>query len=398
MSEFQAQLDQEIEKQKEKSRIGQKALHEKKPLFCVAAFLKGLVVCTLFFAVIVVWAWVQKGQTENFFQDKLASKTAIIKQGSSNIYRLSDVQPVLTMPDVNLSKPPSATDPAPDSKDTAMAPLNPATPTSDALVAAPVPGLYESAASGLLPLARQEDGLTPFDAYKRPFQKNSDKPLLSIIVTDLGVSKRITEGVINNLAPEISLAFSPYAQDLKLYTDVARQKGHEVWLTLPMETAEYPAYDPGPSTLLINASVEQNQHRLVSTLATTQGYAGFISQKDHIFRQEDSDVNPAIQQIFSRGLAVIDSNTSVNSFVSNIASKNDYPHGKNNFWLDDDLSPLALNRKIRQIIEYGQGRGRVVVMLRPYPISLKTIQKFLNSAAAKEFQLAPVSAQVSYDG
>lgn len=386
MSEFQTQLEEEIEKRDQEKQdaisIDSAQYKNKKCFFSFGAFFKGLIVCSLFLSGILIWAWFKSEDTAKQLEEKLASKTAIVKEEISyGTYHIDEQKPVLTMP---------SADPGNVNNNAAN--------NEEALVPAPVPGLYETVTAGTLPLPRKDDGLTPFEAYKRPFQQVGDKPLISFVVMDMGISRKKAENIIKNFPPEVSLAFSTYARDLKLLTDTARQAGHEVWLTLPMETEDYPTHDPGPSTLLVNASVEKNQSRLVSVLASTQGYAGFISQKDHVFKQEDSNVNPAIQQIFSRGLAVLDSSTSSKSFTGNIATMNDYPHGKNNFWLDDDLSPSAFSIKLRQIIEYGNANGRVIVMLRPYPVSLRLVQKFLRSPAAKGFQLAPVSAQISYGG
>jgi len=64
--------------------------------------------------------------------------------------------------------------------------------------------------------------------------------------------------------------------------------------------------------------------------------------------------------------------------------------------MDDDLTPIGLNRQIRRMIELGTAKGRLVVMLNNYPTSLNALNKFLSSAAANDFQLAPLSAQVQY--
>jgi hypothetical protein len=407
MSEFQQQLDDEIEKREsEADKSGtEKNSPSKAPKsektgsknFSGSSFLKGLAVCFLFLLALVGWALFKADDTKAGLQSKLASKTAVVTQADSSVIRMGDAQPVLRMQPVKNKQPePAEQQPRPPVESEQDDALLSQYDGKAGLVPAPVPGLYENIPEGLAPKPRAEDGLTPFEAYKRPFDKNTQKPIVSFVVTDLGISRSVTEDVIDKFPPEISLSFSPYARDLKLLTDVARKAGHEVWLMLPLETRNYPLNDPGPSTLLVNASVEQNQRRLSSVLTSTQGYAGFVSEKDHVFRQEDADVNPNIKEIFDRGLAVLDSNTSVSSFVGGYAAQKDYPHTKNQFWLDEDLTPIAMNQQLRKMMEYAKGNGSVVMMLRPYPASLKAVQKFLQSDAAKEFQIAPVSAQVRY--
>ena len=400
MSDFQNQLDKEVEKRTQEGEIEEEisspSPQRSASKISLSAFAKAMLIGLLFFFGIAVWAGLKKDETQKNIQARLASKTAIVERNDSEVYRLSEVQSVLQIPPVNLED-------AFEQQQAAQAadPQEPVIASSpneeEALVRAPIPGLYESVSQGLLPAIRQNDGLKPFEAYKRPFQPETDKPLLSIVVVDMGLSRKMTEGLIQNLPPEISLTFSPYAKNLKLLTEVARGQGHETWLTLPLETRNYPFDDPGPSTILVNASVEQNKSRLTSLLGSAHGYVGFVTQKDHVFSREDAAINPSIEEIFSRGLAVVDANTSSRNFLTPIAFKNDYPNTKNNFWLDDNnLTPIAFNQQIRQAIEYGKASGGVIMMLRPYPASVKALQKFLNSAAADNFQLAPLSAQVVY--
>jgi polysaccharide deacetylase 2 family uncharacterized protein YibQ len=161
---------------------------------------------------------------------------------------------------------------------------------------------------------------------------------------------------------------------------------------LPLQTKDYPLVDSGPFTLLTGAQLEKNNDRLQQLLSNAKGQVGFIPNKDHVFKTEDVNVNPAIKKLLKKGFAILDSNTSGRSFVSDLAYKNDYPYGQNNFWLDDDLSPLGLNQRIRQMMDLAEATGSATMMLRPYPASIKALQKFLNSAAAEKFQLAPASA------
>ena len=370
------------------------------------AFLKGLVLIACVLGGLSLWAWLQTEKTMKDMMDRLPSKTAIIQTDAQNIYRMADAQPVLKMDSLKAEETQvgvsSSAQALPEKVEiddvSSSAAVQTDIMTGGALVAAPVPGLYESTGEGILPLPRVKDGLTPFEAYKKPFvYGDSTKPTIAIVITDMGISSKVTSSVINNFPPEISLVFSPYSHDLRTYTDEARAKGHEAWLTLPLETKDYPQDDPGPLTLLRNASTQKNQSRLVGLLSSTVGYAGFVTQKDHVFTSEDSSVNPAIQQIFSRGLAIIDTETTgAPHFAQKLAMANDYPIVKNQIWLDEYPSASVIRQNLESALEFASVGGKAVVMLRPHPVSLKEVQKFLKSPAASNFRLAPVSALVKY--
>ena len=122
-----------------------------------------------------------------------------------------------------------------------------------------------------------------------------------------------------------------------------------------------------------------------------------MSNKNHIFDTEAARTSPSLNEIYTRGLAIIDTKQSTKSFTRDIAVKYDAPYGRVDMWLDHDLTPAALNRQIRLMMDVARAKKQVIVMLNNYPASLKSLQKFLESNAAQEFQLAPLSAQVKYE-
>ncbi len=386
MSDFQNNLDEEIEKRRNSETESDNPTENKTKRisnsFSFRTFLSGLVICLGFTTCLIGWAWYKSKATNLALMEKLPSKTAIVEfvDGGPNV---ANSQTTLNIPS-NIPKVENADVDTNETEEPKVEKDDSSTPSK----------LTENSAYGLLPKIDETTGTKPFKAYQSPFEKKTDKPLLSFVISNLGLSATKTENIIENFPPQISLSFSPYSNNLELLTDTAQKDGHEIWLSLPMETRDYPLNDPGPSTLLINASAEKNQARLHNILGSTQGYVGFISPTNHIFKTEDANVNPSVKEIFERGLAIIDSNMSIRSFIGGLADRNDYPHAQNNLWLDDNLSPSSLNQNIRKITEYGEKNKNIIVMLRPYPSSLKAVQKFLNSNAADKFELAPVSAQL----
>ncbi|HPF79116.1 MAG TPA: hypothetical protein PLF01_07485, partial [Alphaproteobacteria bacterium] len=205
MSGFQEQLEKEMDKRglDKADAPSPSTASKKKSFFSFGAFLKGLFVGAIFFGGLIGWAVFKADDTAKSIQERLASKTAIVSRDDAEVYRIGDAQPVLRMPSVDLTnetpkEPSLETTEAPEEKepDANKGQKNP--DNKGPLVAAPVPGLYQTVSEGILPVIRKDDGLTPFDAYKRPFEKKSDKPLLSIVFYDAGLSRKTTEGLLEN--------------------------------------------------------------------------------------------------------------------------------------------------------------------------------------------------------
>lgn len=404
MNDFKQQLNQEMERrglvEEETPQEPQAPKKIGARYFSILAFLKGLFLGLVVLGLLVGWAWYKQGETAQSMLSSLPSKTAIVQKDTSELFRLSDAKPTLSMAPVEekeveptIAVPPQEAVPLQQTQQVEKMENNP----SSGVNAAMMEGLYEPVANGkALPILDKKNKMSVFKAFRSPFTPEANKPTLSIVITDMGLSQKLTAEAIESLPAGVTFSFSPYAQKLNSLIEQARQDGHEAWLTLPMQTKDYPLHDPGPLALLTGVSVEQNTSRLHATLSAATGYVGLISQKDHSFRQEDTSVNPVFTEIFERGLAIVDSTPILYSFIEGLAEKKEYPHGKNNFWLDDSLSPVALNQSIRRMIEFGKQRGDVIVMVRPTSASLKALQKFLDSAAAKEFQIAPLSAKVKF--
>ena len=411
MSGFREQLSNELEKRHLSNNDDtqpvpppklEKTIQNKEPKFSFRTFSLGLILATLFLTGLVLWAFIIGDKTTLGIQKKLTSKTVLID--TVEPIKTIDVKPIVVTPpnaDAPIDAPQtpeSTTKPEITSPMTSEQTDLPTTPKTNGvpLVSAPIPGLYESTDNGLKPQIRAKDGLTPFNAYKKPFTATTGKPTISFVINNVGLSKDKTYGLIEKLPDTISLAFSPYASNTKQMQDMARQNGHEVWMVLPLETKDYPLRDPGPLTLLKNVSEEQNQSRLTKLLTNGSGYAGFISNKDHIFDSETARTSPSINEIYTRGLVIIDSKQSMSNFTKGLTAKYDAPYGKVDMWLDDELTPIALNRQIRQMIEIGKAKKSLVVMLNNYPASINALNKFLSASSADDFQLAPLSHQVQY--
>ncbi len=390
MAGFQDQLNKEIERRQldQQPDITNAPQDYKNKRFSFRTFLLGMFLNFIVLSLLGFWAFMNAKETNQTLSKTLSSKTVLIDKTddivAQPIIEEREVAPVIAIP--------------PNQNESVVEVVEENQPQtrSPALARAPIPGLYESVENGLLPIIRKKDGLTPFNAYKKPFSSTSDKPIISFVINEVGLSKTKTYALIENLDENITFSFSPYATNLKEMVDAARADNHEVWLSLPLENELYPINDSGPYTLLKNVSEKQNQDRLNSLLSSANGYAGFITNQDHVFDAETTKTSPTINNIYTRGLTVFDTKQASSHFNKILAAKYDSAYGIADLWLDNDLTPIAINRQIRKMIELANAKGKAVVMLNNYPTSINALNKFLSSTAAQQFQLAPLSYQVRY--
>ncbi len=87
-------------------------------------------------------------------------------------------------------------------------------PNASPLPRAPLAGLFEPGPNGPLPIVAS-NGRTPAQAYARPFTPQPNRPMVSVIIGGLGFNARATTQAIEELPPEVTLSFVPYASNLQ---------------------------------------------------------------------------------------------------------------------------------------------------------------------------------------
>jgi hypothetical protein len=259
----------------------------------------------------------------------------------------------------------------------------------------PVEGLFETTQQGRLPLIRPSDKLTPFAAYRRPFDQeaNRGKPIISIAVYDLGLSDSATSAAMRVLPPDVSLIMSPYMKSPEIYVTEARKKGHEVWLSLPVEVGNYPLIDPGPQTALIGAPEKDNLNKLYWTLGRATNYVGFVTPRDPAFIKAEQDMRPLMTRIYGCGLAFMDGALMPSLIPQTMAQSMSGAYGTVDVWVDATAQRENIADSLSQAENLARQQGFAAAIIHPYPLSYQMVQEWIATLPGKGIVLAPLSAQ-----
>ncbi|MEL6369623.1 MAG: divergent polysaccharide deacetylase family protein [Pseudomonadota bacterium] len=155
------------------------------------------------------------------------------------------------------------------------------------------------------------DGRKPATYYARPFEPQGNVPNLALIVGGLGLNRSLTERAIDELPPQITLAFAPYARDLEYWTARARSAGHEVLLELPMESGQGDDSALGPAALLSTRTEMENLQRLDWLLSRFQGYVGVTNYLGAKLSGDARAMSPILGKLRRAGLLYFDDTGSI---------------------------------------------------------------------------------------
>lgn len=258
----------------------------------------------------------------------------------------------------------------------------------------PLEGLFETTEQGKLPVIRQSDKMTSFDAYRRPFDGVvGGKPVVSLAIFDVGLSDSASNAALRAFPPEVSLVLSPYMTTPDLWVTEARTRGHELWLSLPVEVKDYPLVDPGPQTALIGAAEKDNLAKLYWVMSRATNYVGFVTPPDPTFIKAEQDMRPVMNRIYGRGLAFVDGSLMPSLIPKTMAQSMNAPYGTIDVWVDAPAEKESIAESLAQVEKLARDQGFAAAVIRPYPLSYQMVQEWVASLPSKGIVLAPLSAQ-----
>lgn len=258
----------------------------------------------------------------------------------------------------------------------------------------PDPKLVEQTDIGSLPIVGS-DGRKPWRVYSRPFNVLEKRPRVAVVMTGMGVSFNGTEAVVGVLPGEVSLAFAPFARKLSDWIDAARGAGHEVLINLPMEPRDYPRSDPGPFALMTGLDVQQNRRRLDWVLSRMTGYIGVSNYMGDRFTSSETAMRPVLRELQRRGLMFMDSMQSAVSVGPKMANSLKLPVAAVDRVIDSTVNRATIDRELAEIERIAKSRGNAVALARPYPVTVRRLQRWFAELDEKGLVLAPVSAVIA---
>ncbi len=265
-----------------------------------------------------------------------------------------------------------------------------AVPRSDKSLPRPAEGLLEDSAFGPLPKTGPEG--TPRRYYARGFTlPDPPQPIVGVLLLDAGLNQDISQDAMHALPPAISLALSPYAAQLGEQADNARNLGHEPWLMLPAEPADYPASDPGPKALLGDLTNADNITRMKQVMAAYPGYVGLALPINEHFSETPSQLEPIVREAAERGLAMLAAEAPTNSRTADMLRSTN-GMGMADVVLDARLSETAVTEQLAELERRAVTTGHALAVGRPFPLTVEQLTQWSASLVEKNIVLAPASA------
>jgi polysaccharide deacetylase 2 family uncharacterized protein YibQ len=264
-------------------------------------------------------------------------------------------------------------------------------PAARPLPRAPFQGMTEQGPNGPMPIIGP-NGRTSSQAYARPFTPDASKPSIAIIIGGLGFNAAATTQAIDELPPEVTLSFVPYANNLQSWIDRARARGHEVLLELPMEPFDPDADDTGPQTLLASAPSAQNIGRLEQLLSRGAGYFGVTNYQGARFATSAQASGPVVQALRRRGLVLISSGIGQRTALSVEAGRAGVSNTAADRIIDARREAEAIDEQLLNLEALALQNHSALGAGFAYPVTMEQVGRWARDINSRGYQLAPASA------
>ncbi len=225
---------------------------------------------------------------------------------------------------------------------------------------------------------------------KRIYATDSgERPKIAIVIDDLGMNYgRLKE--LSSIRSPLTLAFLPYAKNLKDQTSYARLKGHELIVHMPM-LPKSDTINPGPIVLTPDMTADQIRQTLEKGLEAFDGYVGINNHMGSAFTENYPAMRVVASELKKRGLYFLDSRTTSISAGARASAYYDLPYIGRDIFLDHYDTSEFINKQLRATERAARKNGHAIAIGHPYLNTIEALEKWLPTLEAKGFDLVSVS-------
>lgn len=218
------------------------------------------------------------------------------------------------------------------------------------------------------------------------------RPIIAIILDDVGIDKKRAHRAIE-LPGAITLAFLSYATELGEQTALARERGHELLVHMPMQPHGHNS-DPGPNVLDINLGAAEVERRIEWDLGQFDGYVGVNNHMGSLFTESTEGMQLVAKAMRAHGLLFLDSMTSAKSVGEQMAAAAGVPTTRRDVFLDNTDTAAEVEMRLAQTERVARETGTAVAIGHPRDATLNVLETWIPKARAAGFVLVPLTAVI----
>ena len=182
-------------------------------------------------------------------------------------------------------------------------------------------------------------------------------PLAAIIIDDCGNNDIPIPTLLSAPAP-ITLAILPHLAFSRQIAIAAHERGKGVMLHFPMEPVSN--VNPGPGTLRLKMSDAEKLQIIKDNLSSVPDIQGVNNHEGSLLTTDPHTMTMVLEAVKACGLFFIDSVTTPDSCLPDVARQVRLPFARRDVFLDDDPSIEAVKEQMRLLIRVALLHGQAI--------------------------------------
>jgi hypothetical protein len=217
---------------------------------------------------------------------------------------------------------------------------------------------------------------------------------LAVVIDDVGPRLAPLRPLFE-LGLPLSIAVLPHQLHTRRAAEMARRRGLEVLVHLPMEPLAYPQEDPGPGALLSSMDAGEIRETLRQALAAVPHAAGLSNHMGSRLTRDRRALDLVMVELRQRGLYFLDSRTTPLSAAEEAARRAGVRFAARDVFLDEVAERRAVAAQLRRAVGEARRAGAAVAIGHPLPATVEVLRRELPGLALQGVRLVFASELAS---
>ena len=224
-------------------------------------------------------------------------------------------------------------------------------------------------------------------AYAQP---PAGAPIIAIVIDDMGVDRKRSRHMWEDVPGPLTLSFMTYAGDLPMQTKAARARGHELMLHMSMEPSNV-TIDAGPNVLMTSMGDRELNNLVEWGLDRFDGYVGVNNHMGSRFTEDAHAMGVVLERVRQRGLLFLDSRTSPHSVGSRVARSLGMAALDRNVFLDNNNDVGHVLKQLNELERLARKRGVAIAIGHPRDATIEVLKTWIPEAIDRGLAIVPLS-------
>ncbi|PIR32042.1 MAG: hypothetical protein COV36_05575 [Alphaproteobacteria bacterium CG11_big_fil_rev_8_21_14_0_20_44_7] len=222
-------------------------------------------------------------------------------------------------------------------------------------------------------------------AFKESVKLPPNAPEISIIIAELGINEKLTRQALDKLAPRIGMSFSPYANNSMRLSQIADEKGHMIFVDLPLDTGKTENRDEDKLLITADSTDFKNITNMETAFSRILGADGVLIPSEEIVSKTEKF--PPLMSIMSDASMAMFYGGPDRERISLMASNNAMHFGYISMSVDNDLNEDAIKAKLLELEALAKEKGHAIGIAHTYPVTIEVLAEWQNGLADKGIRL-----------